>query len=261
MLFNIGEQVYLNGNISTNRYPRGDMGINDIKIIFVNNLRGTVYSVELPNLLNSGQFLYTVKIFENLYAIEIKQRQISNIQIPSNEIYNLTSQQNILGSLTTQPNIKLNSLNTLDQLNQLNKLNWVNNQINKINKFNQNLNTSKQVQKTISKYIYYKLVDEWLYTKLFPILAFVKIYDGSPQLIKSIREYNINNLSSQTDKEIELRAIYLEKNVITKKLISKVLKRIIKKMCLNWYELDKHIETIQQVFLEYFGDLLEKSIG
>jgi hypothetical protein len=260
MLFNIGEQVFLNGNIVTNRYPRGDMGVNDIKTIFVNNLRGIVYSVELPNLLNSGQFLYTIKIFENLYAIEVRQGQISPIQIPINGIYNPVSQPNIFNPISSQPGIKLNSLSTLDQLNQLNKLNWVNNQINQINKFNQNLNTSKQVQKTISKFIYYKLVDEWLYTKLFPILAFVKIVDNVPQLIKSMKEYDINNLSSQTDREIELRVEYLEKNVITKKLVFKVLKRIVKKMCLNWYELDKHTQTIQRVFLEYFKDLFEESI-
>jgi hypothetical protein len=177
----------------------------------------------------------------------------------------LYSQQNIFNPITSsqsyqEPNIKLNSLNTLEQLNQINKLNWVNNQISQINKLNQNLNTSKQVQKTISKFIYYKLVDEWLYTKLFPILAFVKIIDGVPQLIKSMKEYNINNLEYQTDSEIELRVGYLEKNIITKKLVFKILKRLVKKMCLNWYELNKHTNSIQNVFLEYFKDLFEKSI-
>ncbi len=260
MLFNIGEQVYLNGNITTNRYPCGDMGVNDIRAIFVNNLRGTVYSVELPNLLNSGQFIYTIKIFENLYAIEVRHNQITPIQIPVNTIYNPIPQPNIFNQNLSQPSIKLNSLSTLDQLGQLNKLNWVNNQINQINKFNQNLNTSKQVQKTISKFIYYKLIDEWLYTKLFPILAFVKIVDNVPQLIKSMKEYNVNSLASQSDREIEQRVGYLEKNIITKKLVFKVLKRVVKKMCLNWYELDKHIHTIQKVFLEYFKDLFEESI-
>lgn len=254
MFYNIGEQVFLNGNIVTNKYPRGDIGVNDIKTIFVNNLKGTIYFVESPDLFNSGQFLYTVKIFENLYAVEVKQSQITNFQIPFNGIYNNYSSTPI--SLN-QPNIKLNSLNTLDQLTQLNKLNFINNQINN---FNQKLNTSKQVQKTISKFFYYKLVDNWLYNKLFPILAFVKIVDGSAQLIKSMGEYNINGLEFQTDKEIELRVAYLEKNIITKKLVFKVLKKIVKKMCFNWYELDKHIYKIQQVFLEYFKDLLEESI-
>ena len=260
MIFDIGEQVFINGNITTNRYPIGDIGLNNLKTIFANNLRGTIYSVELPNLLNLGQYIYTVKIFENLYAIEIKQNQISNIPIPSGLIYNQTPQQNIFNYNTDQPGIKLNSLNTLDQLNELNKINFVNDNIKQIYKFNQNLNVSKQVQKTISKYIYYKLIDDWLYTRLFPILAFVKIVDGNPQLIKSIKEYNISILSSQTNKEIEKRVEYLEKNIITKKLVFKVLKRIVKKMCLNWYELDKHVYKIQQVFIEYFKDLLEEVI-
>jgi hypothetical protein len=186
MIFDIGEQVYLNGNITTNRYPTGDMGLNNLKTIFANNLRGTIYSVELPNLLNLGHYIYIVKIFENLYAIEIKQNQISNIPVPSGLIYNQTPQQNIFNYNTDQPGIKLNSLNTLDQLNELNKINFVNDNIKQIYKFNQNLNVSKQVQKTISKYIYYKLIDDWLYTRLFPILAFVKIVNGNPELIKSI---------------------------------------------------------------------------
>lgn len=258
MIFELGEEIYLNGNITTNRFPMGDMGINDIKTIFVNNLKGTIYSIELPNFLNGGQFLYTIKIFENLFAIEVKQNQISYNQIPYNGIYGFTQPSKVIDVIN--PNIKLNSLNTLEQLNQLNKINWVNKQINSINKLNQNLNTSRQVQKTISKYIYYKLVDEWIYTKLFPILAFVKLVNGVPQLIKSMDEYNINKLSSQTDEEIELRAEYLEKKIITKKLVYKVLKKLVKRMCLNWYELNKHEKTIQNVFLEYFKDLLEESI-
>jgi hypothetical protein len=261
MLLDIGTQVYLNGNITTNRYPRGDIGVNDIKTIFANNLRGTVFEIELPNLLNGGQFIYTIKIFENLYAIEVKQNQLSTIQLPSNGYNIVGTQPNIFNLSPQNPNIKLSSLNTIEQLNELNKKTWINNQISQINKFNQNLNTSKQVQKTITKYIYYKLVDEWLYTKLFPLLSFIKIVDSKPQLIKSMSEYDINKLASETDDEIEQRADYLEENIITKKLVSKVLKRIVKRMCLNWYELDKHIKTIQEVFLEYFKDLLEEVIG
>lgn len=275
MLFELGDIIYLNGNITTNRYPRGDMGINDIKHIFANNLKGTIFAVELPNFLNGGQFLYTIKIFENLYAIEVKQNQLSHNPTSlngiygftsPNKLYNLTTSSNINGLtkpgviFDNDPNIKLNSLSTLEQLNELNKLNWVNNQISTINNINNNLNTSPKVQKTISKYIYYKLVDEWIYKKLFPILAFVKIVNNKPQLIKSMDEYDINKLASETDEEIELRADYLESNIISKKLVSKVLKKTVNRMCLNWYELDKHEKIIQNVFLEYLKDLLEESI-
>ncbi len=46
MLFEINEYVYLNGEILTNRYPRGDIGINDFKKFFANNLKGTIFTVE-----------------------------------------------------------------------------------------------------------------------------------------------------------------------------------------------------------------------
>lgn len=258
MLFEIGEQVYINGNIMTNKYPRGDIGINDIKTIFANNIKGTVYHIEYPSLINNEQFLYTIKIFENLYAIEVKHNQLSNVSFPINGIYNPLSQSNIFNYNVQSPN--LNALNSLEQLNELNKTNWINNQIGQINNFTQNLNTSKNVQKTITKYIYYKLVDDWLYKKLFPILAFVKIINGKPYLISSMKDYDVDRLSTQTDLEIELRAKYLEQNIITKKFVSKVLKKIVKKMCINWYDLDKHQKTIQDVFFDYLKNLLEKSI-
>lgn len=261
MLFEFGEEIYLNGNIITNKYPKGDIGINDIKNIFANNLKGTIYAIELPNFLNGGQFLYTIKIFENLFGIEVKQNQISYNPIPFNNIYNFTPQSNLLKiNNNLDPNIKLNSLNTLEQLNQLNKTNFINNQINASNKLNQNLNTSKQVQKTISKYIYYKLFDEWIYKKLFPILGFVKIINGEPQLIKSMNEYDVYKLTSQNDEDIEIIANYLEKKIITKKIVSKVLKKIVNRRCLNWFELNKHEKIIQEIFLEYFKDLLEETI-
>lgn len=265
MLFDIGERVYLNGNITTNKYPNGDMGFNDIKVIFASNLVGNVYEIELPNLLNHSQFIYTIKIFENLYAIGVSQNQISNIPNPNPSLFSYDN-YGINMNLNTNPlvqtsGIKLNSLNTLEQLNELNKMNWVNNQISKMNKFNQNLNMSKKVQKTIIKHIYYKLVDDWLYTKLFPLLAYVKIINGRPQLITSLDEYDINKLASETDEQIELRANYLESKILTKELVSKVTKRVVKKMCFNWYELDKHENMLQKIFLEYFNDLLKQSIS
>lgn len=257
MQYYIGEQVYMNGNITTNRFPRGNIGVNDIKNIFATNIRGIVHEIELPSMFNANRFLYTIKIFENLYAIEVTDGKLSrNPHIgqfgflnPPNPVY------------TSNPLNPLNPLTDVDQFNELNKLNFINSQINSQNMYNQNLNTSKSVQKTISKYYYYKLVDEWLYKKLFSLLAFVEIVNGKPQLIKSMNRYSVERLATETDDAIEARAEYLEKNIITKKLVKQILKKIVKNMCFNWYDLNKHENTISKVFLEYLKELLETSIN
>jgi hypothetical protein len=284
MLFEINESIYLNGNIITNRFPRGDIGINDIKNIVANNIKGIIFSIELPSLINQGQYLYTVKIFDYLYALNVKQTQISNIPASINGIYNFSSNSNLiqlnsqlsnqfnkmnnLNEYTRKNNLneydRMNNLDKYDRMNnldQFNKLNFINSQINAQNSFNQNLNNNNNIQKTFTKYIYYKLIDEWLYEKLIPILAFVEIVNSKAQLIKSMNKYSIEKLDLASDEEIEIRVEYLENKIITKKLVRLVLKKIVKKMCLNWYELNKYEKTIKKVFFEYLKDLLKESIN
>ena len=270
MIFQINEIVYLNGEILTNRYPRGDIGVNDIKTIFANNIKGIVFAIELPSFMNKGQFLYTIKIFENLYGIEIVQRKISKYPIGSTGTDGLVYIGNkpvLINTSTTQylhkiPNgIGFNPLNNLDEYNTLNKLNFINKEIeiqNTIN--NYNLNSDKHVQKTISKYFYYKFIDEWLYKELFQLLAFVEIINGNTQLIKSMDKYSIEKLASESEAGIEKRVGYFESEIITKKLVKQILKKIVKRMCINWYDLEKKENMVRKVFLEYFNNLLEESI-
>ena len=261
MEYQINEQVYLNGTIKTNTYPNGIIGINNLKTIFVTNIKGTVHHIETPSIINQYNYLYTIKILQNLYAIEVKSNQLSknflgintNYQNPFNS-FNPFNPFNPYKNLTSGPN--LNPLTNIDDLSQLNKLNYLNSQIQV-----QNLNANKNVQKTISKFFYYKLVDEWLYKKLFSLLAFVEIINDKPQLIKSMNKYSVENLVTESERTIKIRANYLEENIITKKLVKQILKKIVKNMCLNWYDLYKHENTVSKIFLKYFEKLLEKSIN
>ena len=279
MIFEINENVYLNGEIYTNRYPRGDIGVNDIKTLFANNIKGTVFAIEFPSFMNKGQFLYTIKIFENLYGIEITKNKISKypngfngsgygsdgtdgLVFINNKPVIINTGINMNQSIPKVPNgIGFNPLNNLDEYNALNKLNFINKQIDIQHTIDTyNINSDKNVQKTISKYFFYKLVDEWLYKELFALLAFVVIIDGRPQLIKSMDKYSIERLALETDTDIEKRVGYFETDIITKKLVKQILKKIVKRMCVNWYDLQKKENIVRKVFLEYFKNLLEESI-
>lgn len=281
MLFELNEIVYINGEILTNKFPRGDIGVNDIKTIFANNIKGIVYSVELPSFMNKGQFLYTIKIFENLFGIEVVQTKISKYPIGTDGLVfinnkptfiNTQNNSNLFNpfnpsnptnpSNPSNPTNPTNPLETLDEYNSLNKLNFINKQIQISNTINQkyNLNSDKNVQKTISKYFYYKIIDEWLYKELFSLLAFVEITNDKPKLIKTMDKYSVEKLTLESDENIDKRIYYFESEIITKKIIKQILKKIVKRMCINWYDLDKNEKIVKKVFLEYFTNLLEESV-
>lgn len=126
--------------------------------------------------------------------------------------------------------------------------------------FYKDLNKDKKVQKTLTKYYYYKILDKWIYKELMPLLAFVDISGDKPQLIKSMEKYDVQKLLSNTDEEIEKKINYLEKIIITKDMVRHVLKKICSENNINWYDLDKNEKKIKTVFYNYLLDKLKDAI-
>ena len=127
--------------------------------------------------------------------------------------------------------------------------------------FYKDLNKDKSVQKTLSKYYFYKIIDKWIYKELLPLLAFVDISTDKPQLIKSLENFNIEKLSKDSEHDIEKRIDYMEKIILTKDMVRHVLKKICKDNRINWYDLNKHEKKIKKVFYNYLLDKLKYSIN
>lgn len=126
--------------------------------------------------------------------------------------------------------------------------------------FYKDLNKDKSVQKTLTKYYYYKILDKWIYKELMPILGFVDISGDKPQLIKSMEQYNASKLANESSEQIEKKIAYLEKVLITKDMVRHVLKKICAENNINWYDLDKNEKKIKSVFHNYLLDKLKDSI-
>lgn len=126
--------------------------------------------------------------------------------------------------------------------------------------FYKDLNKDKSVQKTFTKYYYYKILDKWIYKELMPLLAFVDISGEKPQLIKSLSEYDVQKLASNSSEQIEKKINYLERVIITKDMVRHVLKKICSENNINWYDLDKNEKKIKTVFYNYLLDKLKDSI-
>ena len=126
--------------------------------------------------------------------------------------------------------------------------------------FYKDLNKDKSVHKTLSKYYFYKIVDKWIYKELLPLLAFVELKSGKPQLIKSLEDYDIQKLSKDTDADIEAKAKYMEEVVLTQDMVRHVLKHICEENRINWYDLNKHEKKIKKVFYNYLLERLKDAI-
>jgi len=122
------------------------------------------------------------------------------------------------------------------------------------------LNKDKTILKTISKYFLYKILDKWLYQDFRSILAFVKVTDGKPALIRSMNDYKPETINSDSVENIEKRIDYLEKILINRKLVKHVLKKIVNDNQIQWTQLNKHKSTIKKVFKKYLHSKLEDAV-
>jgi hypothetical protein len=127
--------------------------------------------------------------------------------------------------------------------------------------FYKDLNKDKSVQKTLSKYYFYKIIDKWIYKELLPLLAFVDTSSEKPQLIKSLADYDVQKLAKDSEHDIEKKAKYMEEIIITKDMVRHVLKKICNDNQINWYDLNKHERKIKKVFYNYLLDKLKESVG
>jgi signal recognition particle GTPase len=127
--------------------------------------------------------------------------------------------------------------------------------------FYKDLNKDKSVQKTYAKYYFYKIIDKWIYKELFPLLAFIDVKSGKPELIKSLEFFNVLELEKETEYDIEKKIKYMEEILITKNMVRHVLKKICDDNNINWYNLNKHEKKIKKVFYNYMLDKLKDAIN
>ena len=126
--------------------------------------------------------------------------------------------------------------------------------------FYYDLNKDKSVQKNLTKYYFYKILDKWIYKELMPLLAFVDISSEKPRLINSLSQYDVKKLLTNSEEQIEKKINYLERFIITKDMVRHVLKKICSENGINWYHLDKNEKKIKTVFYNYLLSKLKESI-
>ena len=109
------------------------------------------------------------------------------------------------------------------------------------------------IQKNVTKYYYYKLVDKWLLNGLSDFLNYFTIDEN-----KRVRrtKYDPNNVKSDTDETAELKANYIGKKIITKEGMFRILSKFIQKNQLRWNTLAAHEYSL----IKYLKKVLAKKL-
>ena len=121
-----------------------------------------------------------------------------------------------------------------------------------------NLDYNTDIHEQLSKYFYYRTLDDWLYNDLKGILTYLK-FDGSKvKLLDSVK--HLDSKISETQESAEKKIKYIEDNVLSVKNVKKVLRRFVETTGIHWADLPKHANEIRSVMRRYLRKKLEKII-
>ena len=113
--------------------------------------------------------------------------------------------------------------------------------------FYDDLNLHPEVQKRISKHIYYKLLDKWLYEDMIDVLNYFKIVDGRVKLISSLKDYDPLRVEKDTTQTVEKKTDYIQENVFFRSDIEKLLRKYVKETKTNWYDIPNNTYFIKKI--------------
>lgn len=123
-----------------------------------------------------------------------------------------------------------------------------------------NLDKDRNVRKSLVKHYYYKILDKWLYNELKPLLAYIKIVNDVPTFVSSLNDVDTNSLKNESRDIINKKIQFFEQKIISKDLVKHILKKIVKKYSIKWYELNKYNKYVKKNFFNYIKKKIEKEL-
>lgn len=104
----------------------------------------------------------------------------------------------------------------------------------KIN-YDSGMNDNWMVQKQANDYLFYRILDYWIHKPVMEsVLKYLKVENGKVNVVKSDDEYNKNDVSNDTMENRELKADFIEENILDKDVMKKILIRVMDELNLKW---------------------------
>lgn len=122
------------------------------------------------------------------------------------------------------------------------------------------LNDSYIVQQDVTKYFMYKTLDKWVYTEFPSVLKYLLYKDGKVVLIKKIDDKDSNDVSKDSEKALEAKSDFIEKNILSEAKTRAVLIRIMSELRLKWFELPYREDLVKDVMERFLKKKLKKMV-
>lgn len=117
-----------------------------------------------------------------------------------------------------------------------------------------NLEDNEKVKRTVVKHFMYKTLDKWLYGDLIHLLGYVTIKDKKIDIISDLSKYSKKSVDSDSDSDVEKKVNFIEKFIISKNMVRRVLDKYVSETGASWYDLpgknDFYIKQIMEIALK-----------
>lgn len=131
--------------------------------------------------------------------------------------------------------------------------------------FYETIDNQPNIQKMITTYYYYKVLDQWLYDDLSDVLNYFRVSNGNVQLISSVDEYKPLNINLDDEQTIDAKIDFIQKNLFTKYDMYEVLYNLTKETKSKFVNLPKKEYFVKQAVRDYFNkkfrEILRKNIS
>lgn len=116
------------------------------------------------------------------------------------------------------------------------------------------LNNNYMAQKDMTEYLHLRFLDKWLYDEDYCyLLKYLIIADETVKPISNLSDFKENKICEDSEKDVEKKADYIEKNILGISEMKHILKRVIEDTSFKWYELaDKDVEPFVMDVVEKF---------
>jgi hypothetical protein len=125
------------------------------------------------------------------------------------------------------------------------------------------LNENILAQTQMLEYIMGKIYDEWIYDDISHVMKYLRVVDDDKiDVIEKKEDYATNKLKDDTGKIVEKKITFIEKKILTKSDVKKLLKRMIDELDYKWFEFSKpnKLAIVQEVVEKYIRHKLKHII-
>jgi hypothetical protein len=126
------------------------------------------------------------------------------------------------------------------------------------------LNDNWLIQKQANEWLWYRILDYWIHeSEMRGVLKYMVIENGKVRLVKSMEEYEKNDISNDKLQDRELKSDFIEENYLSKDRMRKILIKVIEELGYKWQFLTQAREEkiIVGVTKRYLKKQFQKAMG